>query len=210
MEAQMLYILAVVLKVLIVVLMSLLLTALSEVFWHKYLFHSKPDVFKRYLTSRWGYELDEHTRHHTICKDRMEDNVCTHEEYKVQHLSNVYAAASVAYSVQAAILWLLGFSAVYYCFAGVSTFGLFTFWYMFEDHFHLAMHKRDYYQKRIANTWQDKWFRYARRLHIIHHRDPGVNYGFVFFPLGDLLLGTYRHSYKHYVRKANKYEKSPV
>ncbi len=185
----------IVLKVIFCSLLAFVAVALSEVLWHKYLFHS--DSFgRRFLSGLWGYDPDTHDQHHQACKNAMEDTQSTDNDYRVQQPSNVAAGASVAVLFELPILLLLQFENWIVWLNVVLTFAMFWFWYKLEDHFHLAMHKKTYYQTNIEGTWQQGWFKYLKRLHAIHHRDPGSNFGFVFFPVGDLLIGTYRPTYR--------------
>ncbi len=48
----------------------------------------------------------------------------------------------------------------------------------------------------------------SKHLHEIHHREPQVNYGFVFFPIGDLLIGTYKGQHKKKKAQPSKIEPS--
>ena len=185
----------IVLKTIFCFLLAFVAVALSEVLWHKYLFHSN-SVGRRFLSELWGYDPDTHDEHHAICHGAMEDRVTDNAEYWVQQPSNVYAGALVAVLFELPILFFLQFETWVLLLNTVLTFAMFWFWFKFEDHFHLAMHKKDYYQNKIEGTWQQGWFKYLKRLHAIHHRDPAYNFGFVFFPVGDLLIGTYRPTYK--------------
>ena len=186
---------AIALKILCSCLLAYVAAALSEVFWHKYLFHSN-SIGGRFLSGLWGYNPNTHAEHHTICRSSMEDQVVADAEYWVQRPSNVAVAAIFAVALELALLAALQFASWVLLLNAVLTFVLFWFWYLFEDHFHLAMHKKAYYQRHIEGTWQQGWLRYLRRLHAIHHRDSTCNYGFVFFPVGDLLIGTYRPRFK--------------
>lgn len=178
-------------------LISILLTAMSEVFWHKFLFHNPHDRFSKRIAKLWNYEILSHQIHHTICKRLLEDKVRPIEGYWVQSPSNVFCAGVIGFGIQLMLLYFFGFfNTLSFVVSALSNIFTYTFWYFFEDHFHIAMHKRDYYEANIKNTWQDRWFKYCKRLHAIHHRDERYNLGFIFFPLGDLILGTYRHYYK--------------
>jgi hypothetical protein len=185
-----------ILKIIAIFLFSLVITALSEVLWHKKLFHPKKNGINRYLANLWNYDVDTHKDHHEICKERMEDSILDIEEYWVQKISNVFIAGFVAFVIEGTILFFLTSNKLDVILSGLFLALLFSIWYKFEDHFHIAMHKKHYYEKYIAGTWQNKWFMYCKRLHIIHHRDASVNFGFIFFPIGDIILGTYKHVYK--------------
>ncbi len=185
----------IVLQIILCCLLAFIAVALSEVLWHKYLFHSD-SIGRRFLSGLWGYDPDTHDHHHQICKIAMEDKEVADDEYWVQQPSNVVAGAMVAVLFELPILYLLQFETWALSLNVALTFAMFWCWYKLEDHFHLAMHKNAYYQSNIEGTWQQGWFKYLKRLHAIHHRDPGSNFGFVFFPVGDLLIGTYRSTYK--------------
>ena len=169
--------------------------SLTEAIWHKLLFHSDYKLGK-YLCSIWSYDPVRHLEHHKNCHDHMEDMVNSEESYWIQKPSNVIAAFLVAFAIECLVLFVLRFPAWTYWTTFALTAAAFTFWYKFEDHFHLAMHKKRYYEEKIQNTWQEKWFQYAKRCHAIHHRNGKYNIGFVFFPVGDLIIGTYKHSDK--------------
>jgi len=183
--------------------LSFLATALSEVLWHKWLFHRKKDGINKLIVRIWKFDVDTHKEHHLICRERIEDAVDDISTYWVQKPSNVFVAGLIAFLLQACLLLALGFSHQLILFSASFNIILFTFWYQFEDHFHAGMHKKYYYDAHIKNTWQERWFKYCKRLHIIHHRNEKYNFGFIFFPVGDLLLGTYRHTYKSIINKNN-------
>lgn len=182
------------------IILSIISIGLAEVLFHKYLFHKKIKLIK-YITELWNYPPEKHTEHHKICYGQMEDLTDNDHDYWVQRPSNVSIAGLITYSVQLCILWAIGMSWPFFVLSAALNVITFTFWLKFEDHFHLAMHKNHYYMKKIHGTWQDPWFKYAKRLHAIHHRNPRYNYGFVFFPIGDLLLGSYCHSHERLSRK---------
>ncbi len=176
-------------------ILSVISISLTEALWHKFLFHSGSKLGER-ISNLWSYDPSTHLAHHEYCKNYMEDRVRAEETYWVHRPSNVTAAFLVAFAIEMLLLYIVHFPGWTYWVTFILTMSTFTFWYKFEDHFHLAMHKKRYYQEKIQNTWQDKWFCYLKRCHAIHHRNSKYNLGFVFFPIGDLILGTYRHTYK--------------
>ncbi len=176
-------------------ILSLISVALCEVLAHKYLFHKKSSL-ARFLTKLWRYNPTTHVRHHKICFSSMEDQKEEDHTYWVQRPSNVLAAGIFTCLLEFLLLYALRMGVGFYLFTGCLTLFLFFFWYKFEDHFHIAMHKNDYYMKHIHGTWQNPWFQYAKRLHELHHKDPLCNFGFIFFPIGDLLIGSFCNSLK--------------
>ena len=181
-------------------ILAIISVSLSEVLWHNILFHSGSKIGKL-ISSIWNYDPKTHLEHHQNCCDQMEDKVVLEEKYWVQRPSNVAAAFLVAFAIEAFLILIVRFPAWTYLATFLLTAAAFTFWYKFEDHFHLGMHKKKYYEEKIKNTWQNKWFLYTKRCHAIHHRNGKCNLGFVFFPIGDLLIGTYKHRYKNAVKK---------
>ncbi len=178
------------LKVVFCFIFAAIATSCAEAVLHRFLFHKKLPLVS-YLLAIWHYTQSKHRHHHIVCHSQMEDHQDPLEDYWVQRPSNVAAAGFGTYLLEVLILWAVGFTWPYLLLTGFFTILTFAFWYKFEDHFHVAMHKSEYYQQHIEGTWQDPWFQYAKRLHTIHHKNTHYNYGFVLFPVGDLLMGTY-------------------
>ncbi len=176
-------------------LLSLVSVSVAECLFHKYLFHKKISFISKF-TKLWNYDPVQHTHHHKVCFDHIEDTEDPEEGYWVQRPSNVIVVGSFLYILELFLLWVIGFEWPFFIVSALFTIFMGTFWYKFEDHFHLAMHKTAYYKKNIEGTWQDSWFKYCKRLHEIHHKNFQYNYGFVFFPIGDIILGTFRNDFK--------------
>lgn len=183
------------LEVIFCLAMSIVGTALGECLFHKYLFHKDVSLLRN-IPKLWNYTPSKHTHHHKVCFQEMEDKMDPEEDYWVQRPSNVFIAGCIIFSVESVLLWAFGLGWPFFLMTAIFTAASLTFWYKFEDHFHLAMHKNDYYMKNIHGTWKDSWFKYCKSLHEIHHKNFSYNYGFVFFPIGDLILGTYCNDYE--------------
>lgn|SRR3990167_4927512 len=181
-------------------ILSVIAISLTEALWHRFLFHNRSQL-GRWISSIWNYDPVRHATHHKICREDVEDGLHSEESYWVQTPSNVVAGFVVAFVLECLLLFLICFPVWTYITTFFLTVLMFFLWYKFEDHFHLGMHKKRYYEENIQNTWQNFWFCYVKRCHAIHHLNPRYNLGFVFFPIGDLILGTYRHSNKLIFRK---------
>lgn len=196
-------------KIALCFVMAVLSAGLAEALFHKWLFHSKMKWVPK-ITKMWDYNPSKHTDHHRLCYKHLEDKENDVDTYWIQRPTNVFAAWVVTCLVQSAILLLIGFSWHYLVLMAVLNVATFAFWYKFEDHFHVGMHKPEYYMKYIHNTWQDSWFKYCKDLHEIHHKNANLNFGFIYFPIGDLLLGTYCKNYDKKKSKSQAASKSSV
>lgn len=186
--------------------LSVAIAAASEVFWHKFLFHRRQDGINRFLARLWGYDVAAHREHHRVSRASLEDPETPLEEYWVQTPSNVGLAWLLACLVECTILRLVGVR-VGWMFLGVTLLlALFVFWYRFEDHFHAGMHKSEYFNARIRGRFYERWFDYCKSMHALHHTDASCNYGFIFFPIGDLVVGTFRSAAKERQRRSVRLE----
>lgn len=116
-------------------------------------FITKKNWLNSFLTSLWNYDIERHKMHHNLCLKNLEDKVIPIEIYKVQKISNVFLVGLLAFVVELIILYEFGFlNIMTLFFNAVFSTVLYASWYWFEDHFHIAMHKRSYYEQYIQHT----------------------------------------------------------